>query len=74
MFDVVPDGGDIVLSKALYGDFTDGNIVGMDDLSVFSDFWLASDCNETAGMDLDADCMVDFYEFAFLAGNWLLTL
>ena len=27
MFDVVPDGGDIVLSKALYGDFTDGNTV-----------------------------------------------
>ena len=74
MFDVVPDGGDIVLSKTLYGNFTDGNIVGMDDLSVFCDYWLASDCNETAGVDLDGDCMVDFYEFAFFAGNWLQSL
>lgn len=74
MFDVVPDGGDIVLSKALYGDFTDGNTVAMDDLAFFCDYWLASDCNATAAIDLDGDCWVDFYEFAFLAANWLQTL
>ena len=74
MFDVVPDGGDIVLSKDLYGDFTGSNAVEMDDLAVFCDFWLVSDCNETASVDLDGDCIVDFYEFAFLAGNWLQTL
>jgi oligosaccharide reducing-end xylanase len=74
MFDVVPDGGDIVLSKTLYGDFTDGNTVAMDDLAFFCEYWLVSDCNATAAVDLDGDCMVDFYEFAFLAGNWLQTL
>jgi oligosaccharide reducing-end xylanase len=74
MFDVVPDGGDIVLSKTLYGDLTDGNTVAMDDLSVFTDYWLASDCNVTAALDLDSDCIVDFYEFAFLAANWLQAL
>jgi peptidoglycan/xylan/chitin deacetylase (PgdA/CDA1 family) len=74
MFDVVPDGGDIVLSKALYGDFTDGNTVAMDDLLFFSDYWLVSDCNQTAALDLDGDCWVNFYEFAFLAGNWLQSL
>ena len=74
MFDAVPDGGDIVLSKTLYGDFTDGNTVAMDDLPFFFDYWLANDCNETAALDLDGDCAVDFYEFAFLAGNWLQTL
>ncbi len=74
MFDVVPNGGDIVLSKTLYGDFTGTNAVDMDDLAVFCDYWLAGDCNETAAVDLDGDCMVDFYEFAFLAGNWLQTL
>ena len=36
MFDVVPNGGDVVLSKTLYGDFTDGNTVAMDDLAFFS--------------------------------------
>jgi oligosaccharide reducing-end xylanase len=74
MFDVVPNGGDVVLSKTLYGDFTDGNTVAMDDLAFFCDYWLASDCNETAAVDLDGNCMVDFYEFAFLAANWLQTL
>ena len=46
----------------------------MDDLAFFCDFWLANDCTETAALDLDGDCMVNFYEFAFLAGNWLQSL
>jgi hypothetical protein len=74
MFDVVPDGGDVVLSKTIYGDFTGGSAVDMDDLSVFAGFWLANDCNQTAGVDMDGDCIVDFYEFAFLGENWLQSL
>lgn len=71
MFDVVPDGGDVVLSKGLYGNFTGSGTVELDDLSAFLDFWLLDDCDETVGVDLDEDCIVNFYEFAFLAENWL---
>ncbi len=71
MFDVVPDGGDVVLSKGLYGDFTGNGIVEMNDLPFFLNFWLVNDCNETAGVDLGEDCIVNFYEFAVLAENWL---
>jgi hypothetical protein len=70
MFDVVPDGGDVVLSQDLYGNFTDPNTVGFEDLSIFGSYWLTSDCNVTAPVDLDNDCWVDFYEYAFLAANW----
>jgi hypothetical protein len=70
MFDAVPDGGDVVLSEDLYGNFTNPNIVGFEDLSVFGSYWLISDCNVTAPADLDNDCWVDFYEYAFLAENW----
>ena len=71
MFNVVPDGGDVVLSR--YGDFSGNGIVDMNDLSVFFSFWLVNDCNETAGVDLNEDCLVNFYEFAVLAENWLQT-
>jgi peptidoglycan/xylan/chitin deacetylase (PgdA/CDA1 family) len=71
MFDVVPDGGDIVLSKGPYGDFTGNDIVELKDLSVFLKFWLVNDCNEIARVDLNKDGKVNFYEFAFLAENWL---
>jgi len=71
MFDVVPDGGDVVLSKGPYGDSTGNNIVEMNDLSVFFNFWLVNDCNETAKVDLDEDCIVNFHEFAVMAENWL---
>jgi hypothetical protein len=74
MFDVVPDGGDVVLSKGLYGDFTGNGIVDMNDLAVFCTFWLADDCDETEGVDLDGGCLVNFYEYAFLAENWLQAL
>jgi len=71
MFDVVPDGGDVVLSKGFYGDFTGNGIVEINDLSVFLNFWLLNDCNGTAGVDLDEDCIVNFCEFSVLAENWL---
>jgi oligosaccharide reducing-end xylanase len=55
----------------LYGDFTGNDIVEINDLSVFLNFWLANDYNKTAGVDLDEDHIVNFYEFAVLAENWL---
>jgi len=70
MFDVVPDGGNVVLIS--YGDFTGNGIVDMNDFSVFRSYWLLDDCGETAGVDLNGDCLVNFYEYAFLAENWLL--
>jgi ethanolamine utilization microcompartment shell protein EutS len=70
MFDAVPDNGDVVLSKGLYGDFISNGIVEMDDLSAFFDFWPVDDCNETVGVDMDENCIVNFHEFSVLAGNW----
>jgi hypothetical protein len=43
----------------------------MDYLRVFVDFWLADDCDETAALDLNDDCIINFYEYAFFAQNWL---
>jgi oligosaccharide reducing-end xylanase len=71
MFDVVPDGGDVVLSKSIYGDFICNGIVELNDLSAFCGFWPVNDCNATVGVDLDEDCIVNFHEFAVLAENWL---
>jgi pectate lyase len=61
------------VSGGLYGDFTGNKIVEMNDLPDFLDFWLAgvNDCNEAAEMDLDDNCIINFYEFAMLADNWL---
>jgi hypothetical protein len=71
MFDVVPDGGDVVLSKGIYGDFTGNGIVDMNDLADFLYFWLINDCDQTAGADLDENCIVNLCEFSALAENWL---
>jgi hypothetical protein len=70
MFDAVPDGGDVVISKPLYGDFTGDHIIEMSDLYAFLNLWLINDCDQTAGMDLDEDCVLNFYEYASLAANW----
>jgi exo-poly-alpha-galacturonosidase len=56
----------------LYGDFTGNGIVEMNDLPDFLDYWLEDDCNETNGVDLDENCIVNFYEFSAFANNWLL--
>jgi hypothetical protein len=74
MFDAVPDGGDVVLSKTIYGKFTGSETIELDDLVCFFNYWLLNDCSETAGLDLDGDCNVNFYEFAVLAQNWLQTV
>ena len=53
-----------------YGDFTGDGLVNMHDLPGFRNFWLVNDCNETAGLDLNSDCIINFYEYAFFAQNW----
>jgi hypothetical protein len=59
-------------SEWLYGDFMYDNKVDMDDLSEFCEiWWLENDCNETAELDLNDDCIINFYEFSALAQNWL---
>jgi len=54
----------------LYGDLTHDNIVDMDDLYEFSLVWLVSDCNNVE-LDLNGDCIINFYEYSFFAQNWL---
>jgi hypothetical protein len=43
----------------------------MDYLRAFVDLWLVDDCDETAALDLNGDCIINFYEYAFFAQNWL---
>ncbi len=52
----------------VYGDFDIDDIVDMDDLATFADYWLTDD----AEADYDGDGVVNFYEFALLAQNWLI--
>jgi arabinogalactan endo-1,4-beta-galactosidase len=55
----------------IYRDITgNDNIVNLADLHDFFDLWLVNDCVATAGLDLDGDCVIDFYEFSTLARNW----
>jgi rhamnogalacturonan endolyase len=68
-----PPRPEIILPEPqLYGDFTGDNKVDMNDLSYFTGFWLENDCNETAELDLNGDCIINFYEFSVLAENWLI--
>jgi hypothetical protein len=57
--------------SGLYGDFTGNKIVKFDDLARFATYWLLDNCAETAGVDLNGDCNVDFDEFAAFADNWM---
>jgi exo-poly-alpha-galacturonosidase len=61
-----------LFASGFYGDFTNDDMVDMKDLSYFLAFWLANDCNETNGVDLNGDCIVDFNEFSTFANNWML--
>ena len=54
----------------IYGDMNGDGIVDLKDLPAFFSLWLANDCNATAGLDLDSDCVITFYEFSALAQNW----
>jgi len=63
---------DIAVVEWLYGDLTHDNKVDVNDLSEFCEiWWLENDCNVTIGLDLNNDCIINFYEFSFLARNWL---
>jgi exo-poly-alpha-galacturonosidase len=53
------------------GLFASDNIADMNDLAVLCEFWLVNDCNQTAGVDLNGDCKVNFLEFSVLADNWM---
>ncbi len=63
---------DIILAGTppLYGDFTGDYKVNMEDLPTFVGFWLEDNCTLTAELDLNEDCIINYYEFSFLAGNW----
>ena len=63
--------GEISATPRIYGDFITNGIVEMNDLDYFCQLWLVDDCNLTLGVDLDDDCMINFYEFSVLAENWL---
>jgi rhamnogalacturonan endolyase len=54
----------------LYGDFDDDMFVNINDLMYFLDYWLVNDCAQTAVLDLNADCIVNYVEFAAMAANW----
>lgn len=70
MFDAVPDGGNVVISKGTYGDVVSNGIVEVNDLDFFFDFWLVEDCNVIDWLDLDEDCNVNFHEFSAFGENW----
>jgi exo-poly-alpha-galacturonosidase len=61
----------VTASTNLYGDFIADNVVNMKDLSYLSGLWLATDCDPN--VDLNSDCIINFYEFAAFANNWRLT-
>ncbi|MGB2865525.1 MAG: hypothetical protein WBC05_19500 [Sedimentisphaerales bacterium] len=55
----------------LYGDFDCSGIVDAGDLLQFVDYWLR---NEIADADYNHDGIVNGFEFAIFAGNWLQTV
>lgn len=65
--DIVLVGGE---DSWLYGDFTEDGVVNLNDLPYFADLWLADDCEQTAGLDLNGDCLINYYEFSVFAENW----
>jgi rhamnogalacturonan endolyase len=54
----------------LYGDFDDDTFVNINDLMSFLDLWLVNNCTQTAALDLNADCIVNYIEFSAMASNW----
>ena len=55
----------------LYGDFNSSGSVSVEDLTRFAENWVSNNCILTSAMDLDGDCIVDFYEFSQFAQNWM---
>ncbi len=55
----------------LYGDANADDRVDLADLPDFIALWLESDCADGSAWDLNGDCVIDLYEFAALACNWM---
>ena len=55
----------------IYGDFDLNGTVDADDLSQFTDYWLKDDI---ADADYNRDGIVNGFELAIFAGNWLQTI
>jgi pectate lyase len=55
----------------LYGDFDRSGSVDAADLSQFADYWLR---NDTADVDYNQDGIINGFEFATFARNWLQTV
>lgn len=60
--------------KGFYGDITGNKMVDINDLSDFLGTWLEDDCTESAELDSNGDCTINFHEFTMLAENWLETI
>lgn len=56
-----------IAGRALYGDMNEDNLVDADDLADFAAYWLQENCQ----LDLSGDCIINVYEFAEFARNWL---
>ncbi len=54
-----------------YGDFTGDGDINTRDFAILVGQWLDDQCLATAGLDLNGDCVIDLYEFAEFARNWL---
>jgi len=53
------------------GDLDHDCRVDMEDFSLFALWWMAMDCNECDGSNLDGDGAVNAADLEMLAGNWL---
>ncbi|MGH2271881.1 chitobiase/beta-hexosaminidase C-terminal domain-containing protein [Anaerohalosphaeraceae bacterium U12dextr] len=71
--------GNAIVDMGAYEYFLPGDLnttctVNMEDLSLFSPYWLAVDCTspDNCGQaDIDRNGMVDLSDFAILAGHWM---
>jgi hypothetical protein len=55
----------------LYGDFNGNGSVSVEDLTIFAENWVSNNCALTSAIDLDGNCIVDFFEFSQFAHNWM---
>jgi hypothetical protein len=61
----------------ILGDINRDDSVGMKDLAVLAQWWLANSCTAPRwceGSDIDESGAVDFVDFAYVAGKWLYTV
>ena len=52
------------------GDITGNGFVSSDDLVLFVESWLNTDCTMSPELDLNGDCVIDYQDFTVFAGNW----